>query len=88
MISPHAPQTVKTEKPANRRKSKILSTPLGDFGQLPEWPRHRDEACGSSPDHGRPSRRNGVVTMRSESIVVRFVEPSPPAYEVGNRDLS
>ena len=88
MISPHAPQTVKTVKPANRRKSKILLIPLDDFGQLPEWPRHRDEACGSSPDHGRPLRRSGVVTMQSELIVVCLVEPSPPADEVENRDPS
>ena len=85
MISPHAPQTVKTEKPANRRKSKILLGSLGDSEQLPEWLTHQDEACGNSLVRGKPSRRNGVVMMGSELTVVRDVELSPPAVEVGNR---
>ena len=88
MISPHAPQTVKTVKPANRRKLKILSGSLGVSEQLPEWLTHLDAACGNSLVRGKPLRRNGVVTMRSELTVVRVVDLSPPAVEVGNRGPS
>ena len=72
-------------KLANRRKSKILLGSLGDSEQLPEWLTHQDEACGNSLVRGKPSRRNGVVMMGSELTVVRVVELSPPAVEVGNR---
>ena len=87
MISPHAPQTVKTVKPANRRKSKILSGSLGVSEQLPEWLTHSDEAWGNSLDLGQPWRRNGFAVMRSELMVVH-VDLSPPAGDVENRGRS